>query len=161
VQLNPSLSLYYNKDTTFTVSYRFTPGYTRNSSSIRTDVKTEYWTFAQELDGSVQLPLQFTVGTSVNWNIRQRLDPQDKNNNVFRWNAYVSKSFLKDRSLVAKIYANDILDRNVGYTRQEDPNYISENTYNTIRRYVMLSLTWNFTKTGAKASSGDDIIITE
>jgi hypothetical protein len=152
----------YYKDTTFNISYRFSPAYNLNASSIRTDVKTKYWTFGQSLDGSVSLPYNIRVGTEIDWNIRQRLDPQDKNNNVFRWNAYVSKSFLKDKSLVAKLYANDILDQNVGYTRYNDPNYISENTYNTIRRYFMLSLTWNFTRTGAKkVEESNEVIIGE
>jgi hypothetical protein len=162
LSLTPSLNIDYYKDTTFNISYRFSPAYNLNKSSIRTDIATKYWTFGQTLDGSVNLPYNFRIGTEIDWNIRQRLDPQDKNNNVFRWNAYVSKSFLKDKSLVAKLYANDILDQNVGYSRYNDPNYISENTYNTIRRYFMLSLTWNFTKTGVKNSDeGNGIIIGE
>jgi hypothetical protein len=162
LSLNPSLNIDYWKDTTFNLSYSFSPGYNLNTSSIRSDVQTKYWTFGQSFDGSVNLPYNFRLGTEINWDIRQRLDPQDKNNNVFRWNAYVSKSFLKDKSLVAKLYANDILDQNIGYTRYNDPNYISENTYNTIRRYFMLSLTWNFTKTGAKAADdGGGIIIND
>ncbi|MFA6059792.1 MAG: outer membrane beta-barrel family protein [Taibaiella sp.] len=162
LSLTPSLNIDYSKDTTFNISYRFNPAYNLNKSSIRTDVATKYWTFGQTLDGSINLPYNVRVGTEIDWNIRQRLDPQDKNNNVFRWNAYVSKSFLKNKSLVAKLYANDILDQNVGYTRYNDPNYISENTYNTIRRYFMLSLTWNFTKTGAKnTDEGNEVIIGE
>lgn len=162
LSLTPSLNIDYYKDTTVSISYRFSPAYNLNTSSIRTDVTTKYWTFGQSFEGSVNLPYNVRVGTEIDWNIRQRLDPQDKNNNVFRWNAYVSKSFLKDRSLVAKLYANDILDQNVGYTRYNDPNYISENTYNTIRRYFMLSLTWNFTKTGAKAANeGSGIMLDE
>jgi hypothetical protein len=159
LSLTPSLNIDYYKDTTFNISYRFSPSYNLSKSSIRTDVATKYWTFGQALDGSVNLPYNVRIGTEIDWNIRQRLDPQDKNNNVFRWNAYVSKSFLKDKSLVAKLYANDILDQNVGYNRYNDPNYISESTYNTIRRYFMLSLTWNFTKTGAKNPDGGNEVI--
>jgi hypothetical protein len=154
LSLTPSLNLDYYKDTTFNISYSFSPAYNLNESSIRTGAATKYWTFGQRLDGSVNLPYKIVIGTEIDWDIRQRLDPQDQNNNVFRWNAYISKAFLKDRSLVAKVYANDILNQNIGYTRYNDPSYISENTYNTIRRYFMLSLTWNFTKTGAK--KGDD-----
>lgn len=162
ISVSPSLNLDYYKDTTFNISYAFSPAYNMNESSIRTGAATKYWTFGQRLDGSVNLPYKIVIGTGIDWNIRQRLDPQDQNNNVFLWNAYVSKAFLKDRSLVAKIYANDILNQNVGYTRYNDPNYISENTYNTIRRYFMLSLTWNFTKTGGnKSDEGDGAMIIE
>ncbi|WP_162902774.1 outer membrane beta-barrel family protein [Taibaiella koreensis] len=159
LSLSPNLNLRYDKDTTMDISYSFRPTYNLNQSSIRTDVKTQYWAFEQQLDGSINLPFNVRVGTSVDWNIRQRLDQQDKNNNVFRWNAYVSKSFLKDRSLVAKVYAYDILDQNIGYTRTNNADYIAESTYNTIRRYFLLSLTWNFTSTGSKAPAEQQVII--
>ena len=161
ISLSPNLHVYYYKDTTFNFSYSFNPRFTSNTSSIRKDIKTQYWTYQQELDASINLPLKITVGTTIDWNIRQRVDPNDRNNNVFRWNAYVSKSFLKDRSLVAKVFAYDILNQNVGYTRHESADYISENSYNTITRYLMFSLTWNFTKTGGDAPQGDGIIIAE
>jgi len=159
LSISPYLSASYRKDTILDLSYDFRPAFNSNTSSIRTDVTTRYWSFEQQFDGSVGLPFDFRLGTSVLWNIRQRLDPQDRNNNVFRWNAYLTRSFLKDKSLVAKVYVNDILDQNVGYSRYNAADYVSENTYNTIRRYFLFSLTWNFTKTGVNKPSGDVIII--
>ncbi len=140
-QYSPGISLSYEKDTLFDIRYSFSPEYNLNRSSIRQDIKTQYWKFDQWLESSLSLPLGFRLGTSVTWNIRQRLDPAERNNNVFRWNAYLSKALLKDRSLVAKCYANDILDQNQGYTRTTNSEYIAENTFNTIRRYFLFSLT--------------------
>lgn len=157
----PDFSFRYDKDTTFDISYNFNPAYHLNRSSIREDIRTEYWTFEQRLDGNLNLPLGIKLGTSVTWNIRQRLDPAERNNNVFRWNAYISKAMLKDRSLVAKCYVNDILDQNIGYNRTTNAEYIAENTYNTIRRYFLFSLTWNFTKTGARAPASEGFEISE
>jgi len=154
----PNLYLRYNQDTTFNVSYSLSPQYTDSRSSIRPDIKTNYWAFNQNFDGSVMLPFRFQLGTGIEWNIRQKLDPQEKNNNVFFWTAYASKSFLKDRSLVARLYVNDILNQNLGYNRYNTPNQISETSYNTIKRYFLLSLTWNFTKTGTKAPSSSIFI---
>jgi hypothetical protein len=118
---------------------------------------TRYWTYDQNLNASWNI-LRFTIGTTVQWNIRQRLDPTDRNNDVFRWNANISRSFLKDRSLVLQITAYDILNRNIGYRRFSGSDMITETTYNNIRRYVMLGLTWNFTQTGGKAPAGNDVI---
>jgi hypothetical protein len=157
--ITPSLHLGYQKDTSYSISYSFNPAYNNSVSSIRTDIKTKYWTFSQNFDGSIHLPAHFELGTNVDWNVRQRLNEMDKNNNVFLWNAYVSKSFLKDHSLVLKLYVNDLLNQNVGYSRFELADQISESTYNSIQRYFMLSLTWNFTKTGAGQPSGGGIII--
>ncbi len=158
LSVSPNLYIRYDLDTTLDFSYQFYPSYNLNASSVRQDMKTQYWTYGQRLDGGINLPFKIRIGTTIDWNIRQRLSEQEKNNNVFRWNAYVSKAFLKDKSLVAKFYVNDILDQNVGYNRINNADYISESTYNTIRRYFLFSLTWNFTKTGVKEPASEFII---
>jgi hypothetical protein len=159
--ISPTLNIYYRVDTTLDLSYSFNPSYTINKSSISTFNSVNYWSYVQKLEGSLQLPLKFTIGTNITWNIRERLDANDKTNNVFQWNAYVSRAFLKDKSLVAILYAYDILNQNVGFNRFTTPTYVAENTYNIIQRYVMLSLTWNFTKQGTKAPAGDMMFIGE
>lgn len=154
----PQLSFYYAKDTLFDISYRFSPNYNLNQSSIRQDVRTNYWTLEHSLDLSAALPWGIRFGTDVSWNVRQRIDPGERNNNVFLWNAYISKALLKDRSLVIKCSVRDILNQNVGYNRTTNAEYISENTYNTIRRYGLISLAWNFTKTGGSAPAAEPVI---
>jgi hypothetical protein len=159
--LSPSTGLGYSRDTTWDISYSFIPEYNLNKSSIRSDVVTKYWAFNQSLRMSVLLPYRFKIGTDISLNLRQKLNPLETNNNVMLWNGYISRSFLKDKSLEAKMYVNDLLNQNAGYSRYNTATMISESNYNTIKRYVMFSLTWNFTKTGGKAqgesASGDDI----
>ncbi len=158
-RISPAFQLNYRKDTTFNLSYDFSPNYNNHISSIRKDIETEYWSFTQSVDGRVHLPLNFTLGSSVDWHIRERIVETQKDNNVFQWNAYLSKSFLKDRSLVAKLYAYDILNQNIGYSRFQSADMITESNYNRIMRYVMLSITWNFTKTGSTAPESGGIMI--
>jgi hypothetical protein len=64
----------------------------------------------------------------------------------FLWNAWVSKSLLKNNQLTVKIAVNDLLNSNSGFTRSASFSTFSENRYLTIRRYFMLSASWNFTK---------------
>ncbi len=146
---SPSLIFNYFKDTTVQLSYTFRPSYNSTVSKIRTDLKTRYWNFQQSLDASFQLPGHFKMGTTVGWEFRSQLSDEDKQNKIFLWNGWLSRAFLRNQSLVLKAYANDILNQNVGYSRVTSANQISETRYNTIQRYFMLSLTWNFTKTGS------------
>ncbi|MFT4063044.1 MAG: TonB-dependent receptor [Edaphocola sp.] len=155
--VTPRLNGSYEKDTTLSIRFSFSPSYNSNRSSIATSAKNKYWTFQQQLDATCRLPFKMEIGTDIDWNIRQRLDPQDKNNNVLSWNAHLSKTFLKDRSLALRFDAHDILNQNQGFDRYNTATQISETTYNTIRRYFMLGLTWNFTKTGSKAKGADAI----
>lgn len=147
----PSVGMYFYSDTLLNLSYSINPNYNRNTTSIRPDVVTDYWSLNQSFNGSINLPLRFELGTEIEWFIRQKMDAQDQNNNVFRMNAYVSRAFFKDRSLVAKAAGYDIFNQNIGFSRSVNDNYFMESRYNNIRRYFMFSLTWNFTKSGAMA----------
>jgi hypothetical protein len=62
------------------------------------------------------------------------------------WNAWISKSFLKNNLLTVKLTANDILNSNAGFSRVATSTMFSENRYLAIRRYFMLSAIWNFAK---------------
>ncbi|HET8573713.1 MAG TPA: outer membrane beta-barrel protein [Edaphocola sp.] len=157
---SPGINLNYYNDTILSIGYSFSPAYNSTVSDIRTDIKTRYWNFTQSLDLSYQLPFHFKLGTNIDWHIRQQLSDDDHHNKVFLWNAWIGRSFLKNRSLVFKIYANDILNQNIGYSRITSANQISESNSNTIQRYIMLSLTWNFTHTGGnRLKSGETINI--
>lgn len=130
------------------VNYRPQVDYNDNRSNINSKT-TSYWTFEQNFDASYKLPLKFEIGTDVNWYIRQQTSLFDQNNNVFRWNAYVAKKFMKNDQLELRLSAFDILNQNLGFSRYAQNNMITQDNYNTIRRYGLLSLTWNFTKTAA------------
>ncbi len=64
----------------------------------------------------------------------------------FLWNIWVSKKLLNANQLTIKIAVNDLLNSNSGFTRAASFSTFSENRYLTIRRYFMLSASWNFTK---------------
>jgi len=156
LEFTPTIGLRYNKDTTIDADYSFSPGYNLSKSSIRPDVTTKYWQFDQTLNFHISLPYKFRFGSEMTLNLRQKLNPAETNNNRFLWNLSLSRYFLKDRSLELKAYVNDVLNQNVGYSRYNTATYVSERTYNTIRRYAMFSIIWNFTKTGGKAAAADD-----
>lgn len=140
---------YETKDEKIDVSLSSDLTYNDNKASIGT--ATSYWTMEHTLDVEIELPWKLEIGTDFNWYIRERTVVFDKNNNVFRWNAYVSKKFLKNDELELRASVFDILNQNVGFSRYANSNQITENNYNTIRRYGMVTLTWNFTKMAAGA----------
>jgi len=149
----PGIGLSYDKDTTIRVAYRFTPTYNNSKSSLSTQVDNEFWNYAQVFDFSYLLPYGIKVGTDVTWNIRPAIGDYIQKNDIMTWNAYISKAFLKDRSLEAKIYCYDILNQNKGYNDFVLGNQITSNNYNVIKQYFMFSLTWNFTKFGGMSKS--------
>lgn len=140
----------------------FDPGitYNDNNATINTTT-TSYWVSNNEFEFTWQLPLHFEVSSDINWAIRQQTSVFDQNNNVFLWNAYVGKKFLKNEQLELRASVFDILNQNRGFNRFAQNNYITQQNYNTIRRYGLISLIWNFTKTaaGAPDNSAEKIIM--
>lgn len=151
-----SLQADYTKEKVCDITYRPVVTYNQNTSSINAN-STNYWSYEHNLDGSVELPLKFTIGADIKWYIRQQVAQFDNNNNAFLWNAYVAKKFLKNSELEIRASVNDILNQNTGFQRFGSGNTITEQDYNVIKRYGMLSLIWNFTKapSGTPASGSN------
>lgn len=145
---------YETKDEKFEISFNPGAAYNDNKSTIST-FTTSYWTSSNEFSVSYEFPLKIEVGTDIDWNIRQKTNVFTSNNNVFKWNAYVSKKFMKNDQLELRASVFDILNQNLGFTRSAQNNYITQDSYNTIRRYGLLTLTWNFTKSSLSAPADD------
>lgn len=152
----PSFS--YWKEDKYDFSWRPNFTYTDNRTTLNTmDVK--YWSVNSNFDAEVQLPGDVEIGTEVTVMLRQKTIVFVDNNSNVRWSAHVSKKFFKKKQLTTKLMVFDILNQNLGYTRSAQGNVITQNSYATIRRYGMLSVTWNFTRSpmgGAPANDDDD-----
>lgn len=145
----------YNKDSLCEIELNFDVTYNNNYASIN-KAQTNYFTYNTRVNISFELPKKFEIGTEVNWNIRQKVVAFNNNNNVFLWNGFISKKFLKDNSLELKATGYDMLNQNKGFSRVAYGNTITQQSYNTIRRYFMLSLIWNFTKTAMGQPQNDN-----
>lgn len=143
------MSLYYAIEEKFEASVGGNFSYNYSLSSLRSDIKTKFW--LQDYDASIAffLPKQFKVGADITFNIRQRTSDFDRNLNTTIFNAFISKGFLKKEQLLVKLTGVDLLNQNFGFNRTANSNYINENTYSVLKRYLLLSLVWNFSKGGA------------
>ena len=140
----------YNKPDKFDFNWEPSVVYNNNIATI-SNFSTSYWMLNSEFKGSVQLPLKFEVGSSVDIMLRQKTKVFTTNNDVVKWNAWVGKKFLKKSQLELRASVYDILNQNIGYNRTAQGAIITQDNYNTIKRYGMLSLIWNFTHTPAGA----------
>ena len=67
-------------------------------------------------------------------------------------NASISKAFFKEKSLKIIGTVNDILNQNQGYNRYANGGIITEERYTTIKRYFMLTVSYDFSKMNAGIS---------
>lgn len=147
-------NIYYEKEEKFEFGISPRATYNVNKSSINA-LSTDYWTSNSECYLNVTLPKKIEVGTDLEVNLRQNNAVFTGNNNVYKWNAFIKKKFLKNSQLVVSATVFDILNQNLGFTREGDGTVVTQNSYNTIRRYGMLNVVWNFTSTPKGAGAED------
>jgi len=58
---------------------------------------------------------------------------------------YISKKFLKDKSLETQLFVNDIFNRNNGLQRTQQGNLFVQESNQVLRRYMMIKVIYNFT----------------
>lgn len=97
------------------------------------------------LRARVPLPWNMQAESRLNTYIHCGYQDDNFNTSDFIWSAYIKKSVLKNR-LSVKIEVYDILNQtnNVQYTLNSQMQ--TETYHNALRRYAMLSLTYNFMK---------------
>jgi len=138
------------------VSLNPTVTYNDNDATLSSLISS-YWSAGISGNVHAELPWKLSVSTNVQANFRQRTVVFDRNNDVITWNAYISRKMLKGNELEVKLMAWDILDQNQGFSRYAQNNYITENSYNTIRRRILLNLIWNFSYTPESAPKDDKL----
>ncbi len=139
------------KDKKYDISFNAEITRVNSKSSINTGALANYWQGNLSTDIEITLPLKFRLETDLNYKAKQK-DPRFPAKNTFTlWNAGLKRNLFKDK-FEAGISVNDILNQNRGYDRNFSDNRYSETYYNTLKRFWMLTLTWNFSKNGKPTS---------
>jgi hypothetical protein len=119
---------------------------TISKSSLRPLADNNYWTYGGRAEGYVKLPWNFELESNVEMELRQKTVAFANNVNTTVWNAELSRKFMKDKSLKMGLVAHDILNQNIGFNRTINSNFISEQRYDRLSRYFLLTVSWNFNK---------------
>lgn len=146
------------KKDVFDLDLRVRATYNTNRSSLQQQAAENYWVYVVSPGGDLYLPGRLKIHSDVNYTITQKTPAFTENINVFLWNAWIGKYFLKKNALMVKLAANDLLNQNKGVIRNIANNLITQNTYSTVRQFFLFSVVWNFTSmsravTGAPAKN--------
>lgn len=117
---------------------------------------TKYFSQNYEAELNWQLPKNFSLSTQFNYIANNQL-AEGYNLRVPLWNASVSKQFLTNNRAELKLSAYDLLNKNVDVTRNADRNYIEDVRSTILKRYFMLTFTYNLSKVGAQNGAGVQI----
>lgn len=122
------------------------PQYRLMKSSLQTDVNSNGFIFGS--NGGVEYFFSKTLKLYANYNYTYEAPTQafDQKFEQLLIHPGVSKKFLKNESLVVDFMINDVLNQNRGFSRSAVNSVFTQRRYDTIRRYYMLKVSWDFAK---------------
>lgn len=147
--LGYGLRFNFSKEKTEKYDISFNPSisWVDAKNSINSSASAKYWQVSLGSDIEITLPYKFRFETDISYQAKQK-DPRFPAPNEFTiWNAELKRPILK-KSLEAGFSVNDILNQNRGYDRSFSDYRYTETFYNTLQRYFMFTITWNFSKNG-------------
>ena len=128
--------------------------YNKTKYSIQAALNTNY--LSQEYTASLdwEMPKGFFFATDFAYTINSQR-ASGFNLKVPLWNASISKQMLKFNRGELKFSARDLLNKNIGISRNTNNNYIEDSRVLTLRQFFLLSFTYSLSKTGLNtAGSG-------
>lgn len=130
-------------------SFSVQPTYNYSRSSINKNSEVKYWSMNNYPYLSMRFKKQkLYIDMEGNVTLYQKTKTFATQRNIFMLNGSIRRTFTKSDAFEAKISVNDLFNQNLAVRRNISSNFISENTFQNIRRFWLLTLTWNFTKNG-------------
>lgn len=120
--------------------------YNSNYNNLQPLLVNKSWGYTSRPNFDFYLPFKMMIHTEADYLFQEGTSNFPNDFSRFVWNSYIQKDFFKNSSLTAKVSVNDILNQNKGFDRFINQNLVIQNTYDTIKRYFMFSLVYNFKK---------------
>ena len=122
--------------------------HTRNELQPTANLDT--WQFNYGGQFLVRLPLDFEVSMNLHERSRRGYNDPSMNTNELLWNGQVSKSFLKNKSLIVALNFYDLLGQQSNYERWVSATGRSDTQYNSVNSYAMLHVRYRLNMFGGK-----------
>jgi hypothetical protein len=143
---NPSLNISMHKEKKVDLNLSGGPTYTTSQTSLQPNINNNGWGAQANLDGTIYLPLDFQVGTYSSYQYNAATASFHSDFSQLLLNMFIIKTFGKKKNLMVELWGNDLLNQNSGFSRNAQANLITQTTYNTLKRYYMLTINYEFTK---------------
>lgn len=145
-----SASLYFFKSLLkkYNFTFRVQPSYMVSKGKF--DQQFSNSGFALTIDGAATVYFFKTWAFTANgdYNYQAKTDAFREDHHRLLLNTSVSKKFFEKQNVKLSLSVNDLLNQNKGFTRTAVGSILTQTNFSTIKRYGLLSLTWDFSKFG-------------
>jgi len=139
------------KEKVFDMYFNLSPGYTVNQSSLQPQFNSNGFSMSGYSFFNYYLPGKVQIGYDADYEYKAKTSSFNDDFSKLVFNANLSKKFLKDEGLKIGVSVNDLFNQNVGFNRSSSGSTITQNTYTSIKRYFLFSITYDFSKMGGSA----------
>ncbi len=143
----PSMTYSYILDDVIDVNLTARYSYSKTNNEVNPSLNTNFLTKVFGADMTNYLPFNIVLNQSFNYAINSGR-AEGFNTAVPIWNASFSKFFMKNKRAEIKMSAFDLLNKNIGISRNVSQNQIVDRSYNVISQYFLLSFTYSLQKSG-------------
>ena len=124
------------------------PEYITNESSLQKQINNNGWAVNSWFEFSLYLPGKMQIKSNASYLYQEKTQSFAEDFNRLIWNTTLTKSFMKEDVLKLSLTGNDLFNQNVGFSRRATSNMISQNSYTTIKRYFLVSLSYDLNHMG-------------
>jgi len=151
--VGPSFTYTYSLDEVLDINLTARHTYSITNNALNSALNTNYLTRVYGADVTNYLPFAIVLNQTFNYTINEGRAP-GYNTAIPIWNASISKFFLKNKRAELKISAFDILNKNIGVSRNVSQNQIVDQSYNVINQYFLIGFTYSLQKSGLTGNNG-------
>jgi hypothetical protein len=147
---SPGFSTYISKskEKKYDITFSDRINYNTNHTS-QNDTKIRYYSNTLSFYGTIYYKRVWSLNTDYNFYFRQKTVDADKDLKTHLWNARLQRTFKHDE-FTAYFLIRDILNQNVGISRNFYNDTYTQEINDRLRRYFMIGFTWNFKNKGSQ-----------
>ena len=152
LNLNERLNLSYRTDK-LEVMLDGNVNYQHSRNKLQPNANLNTWQFNYGGQLILHLPKGFEVSTNIHEHSRRGYNDPSSNTNELIWNGQISKTFLRDKTLVVALNFYDLLGQQSNFDRWINATSRSDTRYNSINSYAMLHVRYRLNMFGGKVDT--------